>query len=121
MARWTLWVALAAAMAFALIWALTPPAHAETGIASFYGAKFHGRKTASGERFDMNAATCASRKYRFGTRLKVINQETGKSATCRVNDRGPYSGGRILDVSRSVAARLGMIQSGTARVRITRQ
>lgn len=107
---------VAAALALAC---LAMPAIAQTGTASFYGPGFHGRTTASGERFDQNAATCAHPTMRFGVRVKVLNLKNGKWATCRVNDRGPYSGGRVLDVSKGVAAKLGMIRSGTASVRIT--
>lgn len=97
---------------------LAVPAQAQTGAASWYGPKFHGRTTANGERFDMHAATCAHRRHRFGTRLRVTNLRNGQSATCRINDRGPFVAGRILDVSKGVAKRLGMISAGTARVRV---
>lgn len=103
----------------AIVWMLTASvAIAQTGMASWYGPGFHGRKTSSGERFDQNAATCAHRTHRFGTRLRVTVIATGKSAVCRVNDRGPYAGARIIDVSRGVAARLGMLRSGVARVSV---
>lgn len=103
----------------ALVIGLAVPALAQTGVASWYGPGFHGRLTASGERFDQHAATCAHRKHAFGTILRVVNLRNGKAATCRVSDRGPFVGGRILDVSKGVAAKLGMIRSGTARVQIT--
>ena len=93
------------------------PALAGSGIASWYGPKFHGRTTASGETFNQYAATCAHRTLPFGTRLKITNVSNGKSATCRISDRGPYSGGRSLDVSRAVAKKLGMVRKGTANVR----
>lgn len=89
-------------------------ARAESGVASWYGGAFHGRKTASGERFNQNALTCAHRRYRFGTRLRVSLR--GRSIVCRVNDRGPYSHGRIIDLSRGAARALGM--GGTGRVTI---
>lgn len=95
------------------------PAGAEKGIASFYGPGFHGRLTASGERFDQNGATCAHPSIRFGVKVRVLNLRNGKSAVCRVTDRGPYSRGRVIDVSKGVAAKLGMIRSGTAPVQIT--
>lgn len=101
-----------------LFLAAAAPAVAQTGMASWYGPGFHGRKTASGERFDQHAATCAHRTARFGTRFKVTNLATGKSAICRVNDRGPYAGARIIDVSKGIAARLGMLRAGVARVSI---
>lgn len=89
-----------------------------TGTASWYGPGFHGRTTASGERYNQNASTCAHRTLRFGTRVKIVNLRNKKTATCRINDRGPYAGGRIIDVSKAVAQRLGMIRSGVARVKI---
>lgn len=107
---------IAAALCAALFAA---PAIGQQGRASWYGPGFHGRLTASGERFDQHAATCAHRTIRFGVRVKVLNLGNGRSAICRVTDRGPYSGGRIIDVSKGVAARLGMIRSGIAPVRIT--
>ena len=91
---------------------------AQSGAASWYGPGFHGRATASGERYDQNAATCAHRRLKFGTLVRVTVAGTGRSATCRINDRGPFVGGRIIDVSRGVAARLGMIGPGTARVTV---
>lgn len=92
---------------------------ASAARASWYGGAFHGRQTASGERFDQHAATCAHRSLRFGTHVRVTNLANGRTAVCRVNDRGPYIAGRSIDVSRGVAARLGMIRSGTAPVRLT--
>ncbi len=97
---------------------LAVPAVAETGKASWYGPGFHGRTTASGERFDQNASTCAHRSLGFGVKVRVLKLRTGKSATCRITDRGPYAGGRIIDVSKGVAGKLGMLRSGTAPVRI---
>jgi len=96
---------------------LCAPAHA--GKASWYGPGFHGRLTASGERFDQHAATCAHRSLDFGTLVRISNLANGRSAVCRVNDRGPFSEGRVIDVSRAVAARLGMIKAGTAHVHLT--
>ena len=87
-----------------------------TGRASWYGSQFHGRKTASGERFNMNAMTAAHRTLPFGTRVRVTNKRNGRSVVVRINDRGPFSGGRILDVSKAAANRLGLIATGTAPV-----
>lgn len=95
------------------------PGWTETGIASWYGHPFHGRDTASGEVYDMNDPTCAHQTLPFGTRLRVENLDNGRSTTLRVNDRGPFVKGRILDVSRKGAQELGIIEPGTARVRIT--
>lgn len=92
---------------------------AYAGKASWYGPGFHGRMTASGERFDQNAATCAHRSLEFGTEVRVTNLANGRTAVCRVTDRGPFVAGRVIDVSKAVAKRLGMLAAGTAPVRIT--
>ncbi len=86
------------------------------GIASYYGAKFHGRKTANGETFDMHAFTAAHKTLPFGTILLVSNLSNGKQVTVRINDRGPFVRNRILDLSYAAAREIGMIQSGTARI-----
>ncbi len=91
---------------------------AEVGIASWYGREHHGRRTASGERFDMSALTAAHPAMPFGTRVRVTHLASGRSVIVRINDRGPFRGGRILDLSRAAAERLGMIATGTARVRV---
>jgi rare lipoprotein A len=88
------------------------------GLASWYGSRYHGRLTASGERFDMNAPTAAHRTLPFGSRVRVTNLANGRSVTVRINDRGPFVAQRIIDVSRSVARQLGFIQAGVARVRL---
>jgi rare lipoprotein A len=85
------------------------------GIASFY--KFDS-KTASGEKFDPNELTAAHRTLPFGTRLRVTNLATGQSVTVRVNDRGPFIPGRVIDVSHSAAETLGMIDTGIAKVKL---
>ncbi|MBN1433385.1 septal ring lytic transglycosylase RlpA family protein [Candidatus Fermentibacterales bacterium] len=90
----------------------------QRGVASYYGPGFHGRLTASGEMFDMHDMTCAHRSLPFGTLLLVRNLDNGLEATVRVNDRGPFVAGRIIDLSVEAAERLGMIESGTARVLI---
>jgi len=108
-----------AAALFAVL-ALAMPAAAESGSASWYGPGFQGRRTASGERFDQNAVTCAHRTARFGTRLRVMDTRTGRAVVCRVNDRGPFVPGRVVDLSRGAAARLGILSRGTARVTVTR-
>jgi len=96
-----------------------PSAWTQTGVASWYGNPFHGRTTASGEKYDMNELTCAHPTLPFGTRLRVRNLENGRSVTVRVNDRGPFVKDRIVDVSRKAAQELEMIGAGTARVQIT--
>jgi rare lipoprotein A len=90
------------------------------GLASFYGKGFDGRPTANGERFDKNAMTAAHRSLPFNACLRVRNLENGREVKLRVNDRGPYSGHRILDVSEGAARKLGMIERGVTRVRLTR-
>ncbi|MEJ1160437.1 septal ring lytic transglycosylase RlpA family protein [Prosthecomicrobium sp. N25] len=90
------------------------------GVASFYGGSHHGGPTASGERFNQNAMTAAHRTYPMGTRVKVTNLSNGKAVLLRINDRGPFVRGRIIDVSRGAAAQLGFIGSGVAKVRVER-
>jgi len=90
----------------------------ERMVASYYAGKFHGRKTASGERFDMNAFTCAHKSLPFQTILKVTNPRNGKTVTVRVNDRGPFSRGRDVDLSYAAAKEIGMIQAGVIPVEV---
>ncbi len=94
------------------------PNYDRTGIASWYGRGFHGRPTASGTRFNERAMTAAHTTLPFGTRVRVTNLENGRSALLTINDRGPFVGGRIIDVSRGAAARLGFERRGLARVRV---
>ena len=89
-----------------------------TGKASWYGQRYHGRTTASGSRFDMNAMTAAHRSLPFGTRVRVTNLANRRSVVLTINDRGPYTGGRIIDVSRRAAEILGMVRKGVVRVRV---
>lgn len=89
-----------------------------TGVASYYGPGFHGRRTANGETFNMNAMTAAHRTLPFGTKLRVTNLNNGKSTIVRVNDRGPYVDGRIIDLSVAAAKQLGSTNSGVAKVNI---
>lgn len=90
----------------------------ERGVASWYGPKFHGRATANGERYDMHGLTAAHPSLPFGTELLVRNLDNGLTCRVRVNDRGPFVGGRILDVSYGAARKLDMIGPGTARVEL---
>lgn len=92
-------------------------ASTSSGYASWYGKKFHGRKTASGEIYDMNTYTAAHRTYPFGTTLRV-SRDDGRSVVVRVNDRGPFVRGRILDLSFAAAKDLGMIAEGSIKVQI---
>lgn len=88
------------------------------GIASWYGPKFYGRKTASGERFTKHAFTCAHKTLPFGTRLEVTNLYNNKSVEVIVNDRGPYIGRRVIDLSYAAAKEIDLLKTGTAKVAI---
>lgn len=90
----------------------------QVGTASYYGKRFHGRLTANGERFNMHAMTAAHRYYPLGSRIRVTNLDNQRSIEVRINDRGPYIKGRILDLSRGAAQRLGFVHQGLTRVRI---
>lgn len=85
-------------------------------VSSWYGPGFHGRLTANGERFDQNAMTAAHKTMPFGTVLHLTNPANGKTATVRINDRGPYVKGRSLDVSKAAAQKLGLIGPGFGKV-----
>lgn len=108
-------------LGFGLTAAGVTPALADTvGIASFYGGRHHGGPTASGERFNQNAMTAAHRSYPMGTQVRVTNLRNGKAVVLRINDRGPFVRGRIIDVSRGAASQLGFIGNGLTRVRVER-
>jgi hypothetical protein len=89
-----------------------------TGVASYYAREFNGRKTASGERYDMNDLTAAHPTLPFGTRVRVTNLSTGQSVIVRINDRGPFKKSRIIDVSYAAAKKIGLIAPGSAKVHI---
>lgn len=88
------------------------------GVAAWYGKEFHGRETASGEIFDMYAYTAAHRELPFGTRVRVTNLRNGRHVVVRINDRGPFVRGRVIDVSYIAARDLGMLQTGLEDVRL---
>ncbi len=90
----------------------------ETGIASWYGPNFHGKDTANGETYDMNALTAAHRTLPMPSFVRVVNLENGRALVLRINDRGPFAKGRIIDVSRRGAQLLGFKEQGTAKVRV---
>lgn len=90
----------------------------ETGIASWYGPTFHGKRTANGEIYDQNELTAAHRTLQMPSLVRVTNLENGKSIVVRINDRGPFKKGRVIDVSKRAAELLGFINQGTARVRV---
>ena len=92
----------------------------QIGIASWYGPGFHGSRTASGIRYDMFAMTAAHRTLPFGTRVRVTRFDNGRSVTVRITDRGPFVRGRVIDLSRAAAQKIGLIDSGFARVKIER-
>ena len=91
-----------------------------SGKASWYGGQHHGGPTASGERFNKNAMTAAHRSFPFGTRVRVTNLKNGKSVIVRINDRGPYSKGRVIDLSEAAAKQLDMIEAGVVSVKLER-
>jgi len=87
-------------------------------VASWYGKKFNGRPTASGETFDMYGMTCAHRTLAFGTKLRITNPDNKRSVIVRVNDRGPFIRGRDLDLSYGAAKEIGIVQKGVGRVKL---
>ncbi|QYJ06401.1 septal ring lytic transglycosylase RlpA family protein [Qipengyuania flava] len=89
-----------------------------SGVASYYGRRFHGRRTASGERFDMHAMTAAHKTLPFGTLVEVTNPRNGRSVTVRINDRGPFTPGRTIDLSRAAATQIGLVQRGHGTVEL---
>ncbi len=90
----------------------------ETGMASYYGGKFIGRQTANGEIFVANKLTAAHKTLPFGTMVKVTNLSNGKSVVVRINDRGPFVKGRIIDLSEAAAKKIDMLQQGVVKVEI---
>lgn len=90
----------------------------QAGVASYYHDSLAGNLTANGERYDPRAATCAHRKLPFGTKVEVRVVKSGKKVTCRINDRGPYVSGRIIDLSRALAEELEMTKQGVAKVEV---
>ena len=90
----------------------------QKGVASWYGPRFHGRKTANGERYNQYELTAAHPKYAFNTQLCVRNPGNGKTVVVRVNDRGPYVGKRVIDLSKAAAEEIGMLDHGVKRVEI---
>jgi rare lipoprotein A len=94
------------------------PGHSQKGIASYYHDSLHGRKTASGQVYNKNVPSAAHKTLPLGTKVKVTDTTTGKSIVVKVNDRGPFIKGRIIDLSRSAARELGMIKKGLAQVEV---
>ena len=109
------------ALAVGLIWAvisIDPAFGGQTGIASWYGPQFHGKRTANGEYFDQEELTAAHPTLPMPVLVRVTNLENGRSLVVRVNDRGPFVNGREIDLSRKAAELLGYDRKGTARVRV---
>ena len=104
------------AFVLAVLLSFSVAAQGQTGIASYYGKKFHGRTTASGSRFDMYQLTAAHRSFPFGTKLIVTAVHTGKTVEVVVTDRGPFVKGRIIDLSYVAALKLGIVSAGIAEV-----
>jgi rare lipoprotein A len=94
------------------------PPQGTVGNASWYGSQFHGRRTANGERFNMDELTAAHRTLPFGSKVRVTNQATNDSVVVRINDRGPHAGNRVIDLSRAAAKALRLIESGVAPVKL---
>lgn len=94
------------------------PTFTQQGVASWYGQSHHGRRTANGESYDMNGLTAAHRTLPFGSVVRVTRIDDGRTVKVRINDRGPYAGNRIIDLSAQAARDIGMTESGTARVKV---
>jgi rare lipoprotein A len=92
--------------------------HSLQGTASYYGGKFHGRKTASGERFNQEGLTAAHKTLPLGTKVRVTNLRNGETVNVKINDRGPYHSGRMIDLSKGAAREIGMLGAGTAKVKV---
>jgi len=98
-----------------------PPLYADatqTGVASYYHNRFHGRRTANGERYRKNEYTAAHRRLPFGSRVRVTNLSNDRSVEVRINDRGPYARRRIIDLSRQAASDLGFLEKGVTKVKV---
>ncbi|HUL42886.1 MAG TPA: septal ring lytic transglycosylase RlpA family protein [Bacteroidota bacterium] len=93
-------------------------AMSEEGVASYYADEFNGRMTSSGEKYDMNQMTAAHRTLPFNTRVRVTNESSGQSVVVRINDRGPFKGDRIIDLSLAAAKAISLITTGTGMVRL---
>jgi rare lipoprotein A len=92
--------------------------HQLGGQASWYGDRFHGKRTASGEPFDMHAMTAAHKTLPFGTLVEVVRSDNGRAVVVRINDRGPFVRGRVIDLSKGAAQRIDMVRAGVAPVQV---
>jgi rare lipoprotein A len=98
--------------------ALGSAGHSQSGIASYYHDRFHGRKTSSGAAYDKHALSAAHKTLPLGTQVRVTNSRSGKSVVVRINDRGPYVRGRVIDLSRAAAREIGLVSAGLAKVKV---
>lgn len=112
--------AVFAAISAACVLSFSSAAYAQCGGASWYGPGFHGKKAASGQTFNENAMTAAHRSLPFGTKVQVTDQRTGKSVQVTINDRGPFHGKRIIDLSKAAATELGFRNRGVTSVCIAK-
>lgn len=96
----------------------TAPAQTQAGVASYYHDRFHGRKTASGTAYNKNALSAAHKSLPLGSTVKVTDTRTGRSVVVKINDRGPYVRGRVIDLSRAAAQEIGLTEKGLAKVKI---
>ncbi len=116
MKEWTIYLVAALAVVGAIVvWQVAGPYY-ETGIASWYGPGFQGNHTANGEIYDMNGISAAHKTLPFGAVVRVVDLDTGRSIVVRINDRGPFIEGRIIDLSKGAAEKLGIVDKGIARV-----
>lgn len=127
-ARWIIMLAFVAALVGCATprWPTTSPQtpasgqHIGSGKASYYGGQHHNKQTANGERFDQRALTAAHRSLPFGSTIKVTNPRNGKSVIVRINDRGPFVRGRIIDLSKAAFEKIASTQAGVIQVRLDR-
>ncbi|HHR85525.1 septal ring lytic transglycosylase RlpA family protein [Candidatus Bipolaricaulota bacterium] len=116
MKEWTLYIISVVAVIGAIVlWQVAGPYY-EVGIASWYGPGFQGNRTANGEVYDMYGISAAHKTLPFGTIVRVVDLDTGRSIVVRINDRGPFIEGRIIDLSKGAAEKLGIVDKGIARV-----
>jgi rare lipoprotein A len=94
------------------------PGHTQAGVASYYHDRFHGRKTASGARYNKNSLSAAHKSLPLGSKVKVTDSRTGKSVVVKINDRGPFVKGRVIDLSRAAAQQIGLTKKGLAKVKV---
>lgn len=94
------------------------PGHTQAGIASYYHDRFHGRKTASGARYNKNALSAAHKFLPLGSKVKVTDTRTGRSVVVKINDRGPFVKGRVIDLSRAAAQEIGLTKKGLTKVKV---